>query len=83
MPIKLWEIDGDRDEFNALTPEQKELADYVWKMEWEGGIASLWYHSRDMYFPEKIKPLARRFGEMLEELEEAIRELSNQLDIEW
>lgn len=83
MSIKLWEIEDNSDEYNALTLEQKDLANFLWKKDWEGGTASLWYHSRDLYFPEKLKPLARKFGEALQELEAATEKLSNELDIEW
>lgn len=83
MTIKLWAIDYASDEYNAMTHEQQQLADFLWKRDYEGGTAGLWGHSGELYFPDRLKTLAHNFGEALKTLNEAIEQMSKELDIEW
>lgn len=81
--MKFWELEFDSDEYNSLTPEQQEFVNFLWKRDYEGGDDSLWGHSGDLHYPERLKPLAHRFGETCDALSNAIERMSKELDIEW
>lgn len=83
MTIHLWQIEYGSDEYETLTLEQQELADYLWKSDYEGGPSGLWQHSGDMYFPAKLKPLAQKMGALLDELGVAVDRMCRELDIEY
>ena len=81
--MKLWELDSNDEAFQELSHAQKEFAEFLWKRDYEGGDDGLLGHSGDLYYPEALKPLARRCSAILEELEYEVNARAKALDIEW
>lgn len=67
--IPFSSIDWDSEGF---TPEQHEAAEFLHKMDWEGGIDGLIGYGGWRYFPEELQDLARKYESIHNELRTAI-----------
>lgn len=56
----------------ATHEEKMDLGAFLVKADWEGGIASLIFHSGIAYWPEALKESGRKFEEALMQAEKDI-----------
>lgn len=79
--IDYYEQEDDPD-YHGWTDAQKEAAEFLSKMDWEGGIAELLYYSTDA-FPEELRDLANRTYAALEALRIAVNEWAAERGVEY
>lgn len=68
-----WEYDHG-DEPYPYTDGQEEAAEFLSKMDWEGGIDGLIGYGGAEVFPAEIRHIAERYEDVLEELRKAVNE---------
>jgi hypothetical protein len=56
------------------TPEQIEAAEFLSKMDWEGGLTGLLEYGGSSVFPEELQGLAERTDQALEHLRRAVND---------
>ena len=63
----------------ATHEEKEELGSFLVKADYEGGIASLIFHSGITYWPEAIKESGRKFQEALLQAEKDVEDYGRSL----
>lgn len=69
--VSFSDIDPDDDDA-SWTPEQIEAAEFLHKMDWEGGLDSLYQYGGSSYFPVELQELATAYGEAFDALRKAV-----------
>lgn len=72
--VEQWDWDEERDGPYPWTPRNVEAADFLSKMDWEGGISGLMGYGGPSYFPEELQELAIAYQEAENALRKAIND---------
>lgn len=64
-------------------PETVEAAEFLSKMDWEGGIDGLYGYGGAEVFPEPIRHLAEAYGEAFEALRKGIDDWAAERGVEY
>lgn len=72
----------DEDDEDQWSPEQREAASFLGKMDWEGGIAGLLYYDTGA-FPEDLRAQAEFTYQALEDLNTSIDQWANERGVSY